>query len=216
LDHVHVANTADVAETSPLTVMAWFKVALGGSTMHIVSKGKSGAEQWMLRRLGSNGKIVFNVRNAAGTMAAADSVPNTGGDFAWHHAAGVWDGVALKLYIDGSDATTTTAAQTSMRNDDEPICIGARASNATACSTSSGWQGSIDDVRIHNAVLSQAQIQEAMNAEATAMEPGLIAYWKLNEGSGQTALDAGPGALNGRLGTSTGADSSDPARIIQP
>ena len=48
---------------------------------------------------------------------------------------GVWDGTTVRIYIDGSNANTTSATLTQpMRVDDEPICIGNIAGNtSTLC-----------------------------------------------------------------------------------
>jgi hypothetical protein len=219
-DHVYVANTADVAEGGGLTVSVWARTTVTGASMYLVTKGKSGFEQWVLRRVDSNNKVVFNVREqSSGTLVVAASPSNQGTDGQWHHYAGVYDSAtqSVRLYIDGSDATTTAGTiDEPMRNDDEAICVGARATGPTACATSATWQGDLDDVRIWNRALSAAEIQETMNAELVGNEPGLIAYWKLNEGAGQTAADSTASGLAGRLGTSAGTDTSDPAWTMAP
>lgn len=55
----------------------------------------------------------------------------------------------------------------------------------------------------------------ALGAPTIAMaEPSsVVGQWRFDESGGQTALDDGPFALDGRLGVSPGADASDPERI---
>jgi len=216
-DHVLVENSSNTAELTPLTVSAWARTPAFGYSMQIVAKGALGFEQWVIRRNPSNGKIVFNVREQfSNTLISAESPKNQGRDGAWHHYAGVYDPAAgvIKLYIDGSAATSTTGIiDEPMRNDDEPICIGAYALTISACSTASGWKGDIDDVRIYNRVLTAGEIQSAMNFELTGSEQGLIAYWRMNEGSGQTLMDSTVNVLSGRLGSTPSTDTNDPGWV---
>ena len=48
-------------------------------------------------------------------------------------------------------------------------------------------------------------------AQSAAAAP--LGQWRLDEGSGQTVVDDGPFGLDGRLGSSDGADAEDPAWI---
>jgi lysophospholipase L1-like esterase len=49
-----------------------------------------------------------------------------------------------------------------------------------------------------------------MNIELTGLETGLVVYYPLNEGSGQTTVDRTPNSNNGVLGSTSGLDSADP------
>ena len=126
-DHVAVLSAADLGQGNALTVAAWFRLAVNGERLTLISKGGSSDEQWMLSRVGSNNKIVFSVRNAAGTRAVADSPSNFANDLAWHHVAGVYDGVRVQIYVDGSLAGTISQPLTgAVRSGASVICIGAR------------------------------------------------------------------------------------------
>jgi hypothetical protein len=48
---------------------------------------------------------------------------------------------------------------------------------------------------------------------ASAETSTVVGQWRFDEGGGQTAVDDGPLALDGRLGATDGADAADPARI---
>jgi hypothetical protein len=48
---------------------------------------------------------------------------------------------------------------------------------------------------------------------AAGADTGLVAQWNFDEPSGQTAFDAGPNGLNGRLGTLDTPDAADPERL---
>ncbi len=48
----------------------------------------------------------------------------------------------------------------------------------------------MDEVRIWSYARNGTDIQDNMNTELTGSEPGLVAYYKMNEGSGSTLHDA--------------------------
>lgn len=62
------------------------------------------------------------------------------------------------------------------------------------------------------AVLGSA-IACGAGAQTATAEPAQVGEWRFDEDSGQTAVDAGPHHLNGRLGASGEPDAADPARI---
>ena len=59
--------------------------------------------------------------------------------------------------------------------------------------------------------LGALSIGSSMAAADTSSQ--VIGQWRFDEGGGQTAVDDGPYALDGRLGVSDDADARDPARI---
>jgi hypothetical protein len=162
----------------------------------------------MLRRVASSNRIAFSVNGSSIANAVAPAAQTDG---AWHHYAGTWDGATVRLYVDGVEVAS--AAQTTMRTDDEVVCIGSLAANATTCggATNRPWSGDIDDVSLWNRALSAAEIQAAIQAELAGTESGLVAYWRMNENAGQTIGDSGPSALNGVLGATAAVESNDPA-----
>jgi hypothetical protein len=62
--------------------------------------------------------------------------------------------------------------------------------------------GRMDEVRIWNVVRTPAEIAGAMHQRLLGNEPGLVTYWRLDEGSGNTLVDTSPGNNNGTVGGS--------------
>jgi chitodextrinase len=71
------------------------------------------------------------------------------------------------------------------------------------------YSGGLDEIRMWSILRTQTQIQAHMSSELSGIESGLVAYWKLNEGSGITISDSSTGgnmatAYNGTTWTAGG------------
>ena len=75
-------------------------------------------------------------------------------DGQWHHAAGVYDGEQLSLYIDG-ELDASAKATGKIRVNDKPVFIGENSEKRGRF-----WNGAIDDVRICNYGMSAEEVAE--------------------------------------------------------
>ncbi len=66
--------------------------------------------------------------------------------------------------------------------------------------------GVLDEFRIWNVARSQAQIQASMKGSVNGNEPGLLAYYNLDEGTGQATNDRSPNGYNGTFATNANPD----------
>jgi len=66
----------------------------------------------------------------------------------------------------------------------------------------SDYYGFMSDVRVWSAFRTPGQIRQNMYSKLTGNEPGLLAYWPMNEGTGSTVADL---TSNNNPGTITGA-----------
>jgi hypothetical protein len=102
----------------------------------------------------------------------------------WMHIAVTYSGSELKLYVNGvEDATKTVTSPMAASNYN--LCIG----------EGSMWKdrrftGKMSDLRFWNVVRSQADISASMSSSLSGTETGLVANWKMNEGTGSTVADA--------------------------
>ncbi|MFC6225818.1 LamG-like jellyroll fold domain-containing protein [Hymenobacter artigasi] len=180
---VPVGNTA-------YTIEAWIKPTAMG-TYGIIGWGNYGTDnQVNALRLYNSGLI-----NYWWNRDIVVATPSLVG--AWHHVAATYDGTTRTLYLDGVAIGSDTPAPHAVPD----------ASNlriASTCPTFCGGEyfpGSIDEVRVWNVARTAAQLNTAKGVGLPGGTAGLVAYYRLNEGSGLTTADATGNAAN--LGTLT-------------
>ncbi len=128
---------------------------------------------------------------------------------AWQHVAVTFDNGTLTFFVDGLNRGMRTGVTAPIARSG-PIFIGAR------IDAQRNFDGAIDEVRIWDRALTQQEIQNNMDLVLTGSEPGLVAYYGFDEGSGQIAFDTTGNQHDGRLGSTTGIDSHDPLWTATP
>jgi hypothetical protein len=139
----------------------------------------------------SSGRFIFATKNnhtgigwsvyASSSWVQFQNSVNFG---VWQHIALVFDGIAgeASLYINGEHTATKTVSSTN---------IGGITHIGKQYSSSSNYiQGTFLDLRIWEGLKTQTEIQTNMHKTLTGSETGLVAYYKLDEGTGTTAIDS--------------------------
>lgn len=137
----------------------------------------------------------------------------------WLHIAATIDTAIplARLYVDGEVVGETARLSGGapippepIRNTALPTMIGGLPPHANNYT-----DGSIDELRIWDVARRQEEIWGAMYRRLRGDEPGLVGYWRVDEGDGQTIRDASPFGNDGFLGSDpTNPDSADPAWIM--
>ncbi len=123
----------------------------------------------------------------------------------WDHLAGTYDGIRVTIYQNGESIGSVAQSQSARLLDVDFVVLG------------KGYRpfhGMIDEVRIWNVARSQAEIRADLHRTLTGSEPGLIGYWRLDEGRGQQFLDSTSYHGHGRLGSSAVSDPQDPTWVL--
>ncbi|MDP6467641.1 MAG: Calx-beta domain-containing protein, partial [Pirellulaceae bacterium] len=182
-----------VIGTSDFTVEAWFKTT-------------DTRWQYILGRRNTSFGVALNGQgrhygflHTSGGDVLLDTVGDPLNDGQWHHLAGTFDRDGnYTPYIDGVALPTTNIASASGAitgalyiGDYHPVFEGE-------------WDGEIDEIRIWNGLRTPAEILANMNIELSGSEPGLLSYYKLNDGTGSTTASDSTG--NGNTGTLTNMD----------
>ena len=180
--YIDCGNKAAFAP-SQFTIEAWvyYQSTSGG---YVISNegwdGTNGAQGFSVRTSGAKIEFVLGANGAWPSLVSTNDIPlNT-----WFHLAVTYSGTEMKLYINGvQDATTTVA--TPMVISTQNLSIG----------EGSMWKdrrftGKMGDLRFWNVVRTASEISSNMSASLVGTEAGLIANWKMNEGTGSTIADA--------------------------
>ena len=125
-------------------------------------------------------------------------------DGKWHHVAAVYslNGKQnnIALYVDGVLDTSGSIPTNINTGNAVNVRIGQRVDGIN------NFDGDIDEVRIFNVARSQSDIKAGINKEYCKFPKGLVAYYKLNEGSAgstntsnKTAKDYSSSKKNGTL-----------------
>lgn len=104
----------------------------------------------------------------------------------WQHVACVYTPGIIRLYINGVEQNLTSSVddiQVIGNNLDNELIIG---NNVSEFYT---FDGIIDEVRVWNLGRTSPQIADNYSIYLNGDEVGLLAYWRMNEGSGSKILD---------------------------
>ncbi|MEI6695404.1 MAG: LamG-like jellyroll fold domain-containing protein [Bacteroidota bacterium] len=176
-DYINVPSGSTlVAGATAVSMTGWFfdsQLGYGQGMMGI--RGTGGA--FYMIQLGS-GTIECRFVNAANTLfqvvaPASTVIPNI-----WQHYAWVYDGTAVKLYLNGnlvgSAAASGTFGTTAL-----PFVIGL----SPATGYNFYYKGHIDEVSLWKKALTQAEIQNMILNEPIGNEQDLKLYYKFNQGA---------------------------------
>jgi len=191
-DKVQFPDFGLVAPTGAITIEMWVKADLGKTQWMMVTENQSAGN-----RIGIVGPTGTNaVRFDFGTVATGGQLNDTitGLIGSWNHLAFVAkDGVitdSMEIYkngvLEGSGITASTYVRTAV----DLLLAG---------STSSFFDGDIDEVRIWNVARTATEILRDYRSRLLGTEPGLDFLWRLDEGTGLTTADDGAVGLSGNL-----------------
>lgn len=200
LDDVHKSN---------YTVMAYFKP----NSVPPGSGSDNNASYGILIKEGNHIGLHYNASqqfqidhlNAGGSWHGAGTFSTSYPPGAFYHVAGVvdYDAGTIKIYVDGVLAGSDTFTPGSSPED----YGSARWRLGIALPGSGSWRwpadGVIDDARIYNRALTDAEI-----AEYTSY--GLVGHWELSEASGTIAVDSSAGANDGTYTNGVAVDQDEP------
>ena len=171
-DYVALPNSLPTAITNSantaITIEYWFR----GTSL-----------QSAVRIQNASGYIVagYNNQHIISTDGSTTNGLTVGAgatDGHWHHIAMTWQkNASFKSYLDGK----LVASRNATANANLPVI-----SNGAFIGSSGGasdfTNGSIDEVRIYNAALTQANIQSDMVSTSSSMPSNLLAYYNFDNG----------------------------------
>ncbi|QTA80023.1 Immunoglobulin like fold-containing protein [Desulfonema limicola] len=192
-DYVEIPNSSALMPSNALTLEAWIKADEWGEKYwsNTIAGKESDPPAGYVLRCGEGGKLSFivSVNNTwVEAVSDAEMIPGI-----WYHAAGVFNGSSIKLYINGVEKASQAAAG-NLTPGTSPLSMG-----ASPAFDDRMFKGQIDEVRIWNTARTQAQLQTMMIKPLSGIEPGLAAYYTFDEPLGTRLTDITTNAGNGTL-----------------
>ncbi|MDP3147586.1 MAG: GLUG motif-containing protein [Ignavibacteria bacterium] len=200
-----------LGSSSTLTLECWINTTFGSETYpYFLAFNTSDGGNNIQLGTSSDHELKFydGVNNHYGSVLESNT---------WYHVALTVD--ALNNAIVYLNGTSDIAATTTVR----PQATGkfSIAQEWDGSSASGFFKGYIDEVRIWNTARSITQIQTFKDTQLAGTESGLMAYYKMTDGSGTTVTDNSSNLNNGTLynGTSVAngptwqADAFTPAGV---
>ena len=193
-----------------MTFSCWINLASSFSSSYkaIIGAGnKTGGEgriRLLIRYMGTNSYRIEPIRAYSGNSyyTSATSYPaKTIYAGTWYNLVYTYSatGNTAKIYLNGSLVSTTNLTITSTDIDSGVLALGQYRDGAST----TRWNGSIDQVRIFNTVITQAQVTELYQDEIECCTTDEVnypvtntAYYQLNGGTGTTVVDE-TGTYNG-------------------
>ncbi len=131
--------------------------------------------------------LLLQMVHANGAVSYSNSPENSLALGQWQHVAITYDGQGeVRMYINGLEQGVSHTRPPSGNIKDhstEELYIG------NDESTGMTFEGNIDEVRLWTMVRTPEQIQASMNSYISGNEDGLVGYWRMDEGNGETIED---------------------------
>ena len=135
-----------------------------------------------------NSSLLAGVTLANGSGVSTVTHAFTRGE--WVHLALVESGPAAQVYVNGQFVGATSNGFGTLIG--LPLHLGSDGAGQF-------FRGQMDEVRIWNVGRSATEIRYGLSRALAGNEPGLVAYWRLNEGIGTTAADATANRIDATL-----------------
>jgi len=205
-DYVDCGNDESLNITEAITIEAWVRHDEGGVYDGILQKGSftSSFGKYEIHTTNDN-KLRFILNGTTdNSVITSNSIPVG----LWTHIVASWDGITIRAYINGVVDQNTDLFSGPLTTDSNPLRIGMYYSSGFI------FNGQIDEVRIYNRALTEAEVRYHYNQGKP------VAQWDMDEGEGTRAFDAsgnnntgvlinGPAWVEGKHGSALSFDGAD-------
>ncbi|MEK7077227.1 MAG: LamG domain-containing protein, partial [Patescibacteria group bacterium] len=145
--------------TSSITLSAWVRVSNHIDFYKYVSNNWPAAPGAWVLRSNANGGVEFGVVDGALAQRVSGGCAQSFTTSTWHLALGVYDGAAVRVYLDGAPCGTTVNLSNQPLYQNSSIVVG-------EAGTPLATTHFMDDVRIYNRALSEEEIARIYKSQA--------------------------------------------------
>lgn len=167
-DNIELNQVVDI--NTDLTLAAWVRTVNTGGKRYAIARGESGAtttrREIYLGLDAANFSAGSRFGNAATVITASAAPLNT-----WVHIAATMSGGTWTLYVNGVSVGSTAGATWPITSGVAEWSIGGRSD--TNGDNTSQWNGNIDEVKMFDYALTQAQIAAVMGERHACPGPNL-------------------------------------------
>ena len=211
-DYIDIGDHPDFDGLDGLTVEAWIKaesLTAGTGFDRFVTKSdteSSTSPGWRFQAHQDTGRIAFSSTiNGVNEKVISSTTlsPST-----WYYITATWDGLYLRIYVDG-ELEDTQSTGNSMSTNSYNVLIGGMRSDTGSIQESTLFDGQMDEVRILDHALTNQEIEDDYQAFGQyPYRSGAVAWWHFDENEGSMVMDASDNDHTGDIsGGGTWVDS---------
>ncbi|TVZ60181.1 putative secreted protein (Por secretion system target) [Flavobacteriaceae bacterium MAR_2010_105] len=213
------SNTSTLNLGSSFTIEAWVYINEAAPYAVIAGKvfnprGNDPFQNYVLALDGTGLKPEFvqttGISGSYTAATAASNVPlNT-----WTHLAATLGSGTMQLFVNGTLVASQSSPGAPAASPGVPFSIGSGATpsfQTTCC----GIKGIIKHVRVWDVAKTGSEINANKDISLTGSEANLLAYYPMNESSGQSLTDLSPNNNHLLRGITSGAEGEDPTPYLE-
>jgi len=206
-DYVNIPNS-DSLNPSRITMEAWIYPTDFNYYGNIINK--RGPEQYFLRLYDYTGQVEGYIYSDYGWRFCTTPSNIAVSVNKLNHVLFSYDGTVGKVYVNGQLGCSFSYTG-NIASGTNSLKIGTYSTGSTSYER---FEGIIDEVRIYNRALTATEISDhSKGIYSDAADSTLVSLWHFDEGSGQSASDSSNYGNDGRLGSTTGVNTSDPTWV---
>ncbi len=197
-DYIDFNNPSELIITGDQTIEMWIKPdafdVYNGQALYF--KGYSDYSAYIF--IMPDGSMFYQYKTGTGSFIALYTEQLPGPD-QWIHLAVTRDTTnngLVQWHINGQPVANTPTRGEMVLDGDSHAVIGGR-------TDSSNLIGLVAEVRVWNIARTAQQIEDNMGKRLDGPQNGLVAYWKMDEGTGTTVNDSSGNDLHGTMQGST-------------